>query len=76
VPFRKHSRTACAFCLAGLSLAATLVLSQGVPTDQNWTNYVRIGAYGLEKASAEKIVADATADKVFGIEIDNDIPGR
>jgi hypothetical protein len=62
--------------LAGLSLAATLVLSQGVPTDQNWTNYVRIGAYGLEKASAEKIVADATADKVFGIEVDNDIPGR
>jgi len=62
--------------LAGLSLAATLVLSQGVPTDQNWTNYVRIGAYGLEKVSAEKIVADATADKVFGIEVDNDIPGR
>lgn len=43
---------------------------------QNWTNYVRIGAYGLKSDNAEKIVADATASQVFGIEVDNDIPGR
>lgn len=47
-----------------------------MPADQNWTNYVRIGAYGLGKTSADDIVANATASKVFGIEVDNDIPGR
>jgi hypothetical protein len=56
--------------------AAYLAGSQGIPSDQNWTNYVRIGAYGLEKNSVDRIVADATASKVFGIEIDNDITGR
>jgi hypothetical protein len=78
VHFRKHSRQwpRCALAVGALSLAATLALSQSLPSDQNWTNYVRIGAYGLEKSSAEKIVADATASKVFGIEVDNDITGR
>lgn len=51
-------------------------MSQGVPADQNWTNYVRIGAYGLGKTAAADIVANATTSKVFGIEVDNDIPGR
>jgi hypothetical protein len=46
------------------------------PAEQNWTNYVRIGAYGLRSDNADKIVANATADQVFGIEVDNDIPGR
>jgi len=44
--------------------------------EQNWTNYVRIGAYGLARNSADKIVADAQETGVFGIEVDNDIPGR
>jgi hypothetical protein len=61
---------------ASLLLLAAVALSQSIPSDQNWTNYVRIGAYGLNRESAAKIVADATAGKVFGIEVDNDIPGR
>jgi hypothetical protein len=44
--------------------------------EQSWTNYVRIGAYGLKGDNADKIVADAQASGVFGIEVDNDIPGR
>jgi hypothetical protein len=44
--------------------------------EQNWTNYVRIGAYGLRENNAEKIVADAEESGVSGIEVDNDIPGR
>src|ERR1700735_4194876 len=44
--------------------------------EQNWTNYVRIGAYGLKENNAEKIVADAEGSGVSGIEVDNDIPGR
>ncbi len=74
-PRNPRAAIACVL-LALVCLAAALALSQAVPTDQNWTNYVRIGAYGLGKVSADKIVADATASKVFGIEVDNDIPGR
>src|SRR5580692_6244431 len=44
--------------------------------EQNWTNTVRIGAYGLRSDNAERIVRSAEEDGVFGIEVDNDIPGR
>src|SRR5579864_7149585 len=43
---------------------------------QDWTNFVRIGAYGLKGGDAQQIVRDAQASDVFGIEVDNDIPGR
>src|SRR5579863_356332 len=43
---------------------------------QNWTNYVRIGAYGLKGGDALKIVQRAQESDVSGIEVDNDIPGR
>jgi hypothetical protein len=43
---------------------------------QNWTHYVRIGAYGLRGGDGAKIVSSAEASDVFGIEVDNDIPGR
>jgi hypothetical protein len=75
---RIHSRTRLAGVvgLCVLTLAAALAVSRDFPSGQNWTHYVRIGAYGLDKNSAEKIVSNATASKVFGIEVDNDIPGR
>jgi hypothetical protein len=44
--------------------------------EQSWTNYARIGAYGLSENNAEAIVRGAEEDGVFGIEVDNDIPGR
>ena len=47
-----------------------------IRAEQNWTNYVRIGAYGLQADNAEAIVRDAQKNHVFGIEVDNDIPGR
>ena len=59
-----------------LALVAALAVSREFPAGQNWTHYVRIGAYGLQKNDADKIVSEATASKVFGIEVDNDIPGR
>ncbi len=43
---------------------------------QNWTHYVRIGAYGLQSDNAAAIVRNAQESHVFGIEVDNDIPGR
>jgi len=56
-------------CLLGFAAGSNSV-------EQNWTNYVRIAAYGLQAANADKIVHDAQDDHVFGIEVDNDIPGR
>ena len=43
---------------------------------QDWTHYVRIAAYGLGPTNADAIVRDATASGAYGIEVDNDIPGR
>jgi hypothetical protein len=72
----KNSRGICLLGAAGLLLLTALALSESFPSGQDWTNYVRIGAYGLGRERPDKIVADATASKVFGIEVDNDIPGR
>jgi hypothetical protein len=60
--------TLSALAIAGVSPVPT--------TDQDWTHYVRIGAYGLRSDNAEAIVRDAQRSHVFGIEVDNDIPGR
>ena len=43
---------------------------------QDWTNYVRIGAYGLKGGDGLEIARKAQESGVFGIEVDNDIPGR
>jgi hypothetical protein len=43
---------------------------------QDWTHYVRIAGNGLRVDNADQIVRGATDTNVFGIEVDNDIPGR
>ncbi|MGD0297262.1 MAG: hypothetical protein ABSE86_09095 [Bryobacteraceae bacterium] len=45
-------------------------------TNQDWTHFVRIAGNGLTSTNADQIVQRATASNVFGIEVDNDIPGR
>jgi hypothetical protein len=62
--------------LFALGLAAAPDSENQNWTNQSWTNYVRIGAYGLKGGDAEQIVRKAQASNVFGIEVDNDIPGR
>jgi hypothetical protein len=57
-------------------LGAALVIAEQYESGQNWTNYVRIAAWSLNKNDADHIVREATASHVFGIEVDNDIPGR
>jgi hypothetical protein len=64
-----------------LTLLAQNSSSSDVPAgpylpNQSWANYVRIGAYGLKGGDAEQIVRKAQESDVFGIEVDNDIPGR
>jgi hypothetical protein len=59
-----------------VSLGMMLACASSDAQAQNWTNFVRIGAYGLSSQNADNIVRDAQASHVFGIEVDNDIPGR
>jgi hypothetical protein len=59
-----------------LVLLAPVLRAAPDSAEQNWTNYVRIGAYGLQSNNADQVVRSAQADGVFGIEVDNDIPGR
>jgi hypothetical protein len=62
------------------SLSIILLLLAGVTEcvapQQDWTNRVRIAAYNLRSDNAEVIAGSAKASHVFGIEVDNDIPGR
>ena len=64
--------------LAVLILLFVAVALTAAPNSdkQNWTNYARIGAYGLKGGDAQQIVQRAQDSNVFGIEVDNDIPGR
>ena len=62
-------------------LTVAAILLAGSPlhaqkNDRQWLNKVRIGAYSLGPDNAEEIVRQATASGVYGIEVDNDIPGR
>jgi hypothetical protein len=63
-----------------LSFAILMLFACGLiaaPSEkQNWTHYVRIGAYGLKGGDAAEIVRRAWESGVSGIEVDNDIPGR
>ncbi len=43
---------------------------------QDWSHYVRIAGHGLNLNNVDQIVRSATDSNVFGIEVDNDIPGR
>jgi hypothetical protein len=73
---RKRSVAARIFTVFGL-LVFALGLVAAPPSDkQDWTNYARIGAYGLKGGDALQIVQRAQESNVSGIEVDNDIPGR
>jgi hypothetical protein len=50
--------------------------AQPASTGQNWTHYVRIGGHGLSLERVDSIIKDAQESNMFGIETDNDIPGR
>ena len=62
---------------SGVVLVSSLLSSSaGQEPKQNWTHTVRIAAYGLNRNHSDQIVRKATEDHVYGIEVDNDIPGR
>lgn len=58
-----------AFCLCVLPAHAA-------DPPQSWAHYVRIAGHGLRADNAAAIVKESESSNVFGIEVDNDIPGR
>ena len=65
----------CFAMLVVMVFALVLVAAPNSP-EQDWTHFVRIGAYGLKRDNALQIVRNAQETGVFGSEVDNDIPGR
>jgi hypothetical protein len=57
-------------------LILTLTLADDKTSIQNWTHYVRIAGHGLSLDRVDEIIRSATQTNVFGIETDNNIPGR
>jgi hypothetical protein len=62
--------------IATFYCAILCAVAQASSPEQSWLHFTRIGAYGLHSDNAAAIVKDAQASGVFGIEVDNDIPGR
>jgi hypothetical protein len=69
--FAALALSGCGFLLIGQSTTSSPNLAP-----QDWSNHVRIGAYGLKGGDALEIVRRAQESGVFGIEVDNDIEGR
>jgi hypothetical protein len=65
-------------CILQAQTAASEPSSQQVfdGPSRTWLRQVRIAAYPLTVSNAESIVRQAEASGVYGIEVDNDIPGR
>jgi hypothetical protein len=70
------SMAASTLIAASLFSAASAEAQELDKNPRAWTNDVRIGAYGLNRSGAAQIVSKATESGVYGIEVDNDIPGR
>jgi hypothetical protein len=51
-------------------------LTTTASNEQNWTHYVRTAGHGLAKSNIEQTISDAQETYLFGIEVDNDPPGR
>src|SRR5437868_15338687 len=69
-------KTKVAVTLILIFLVGLCLLAAPAQHEQDWSNYVRIGAYGLKGGEAGQIVQRAQESGVFGIEVDNDILGR
>lgn len=62
-------------------LTLTLILSgcqsqQRQTQTRDWTHYIHTTGNGLSIDNIDEIIAEAESTHVFGIEVDNDIPGR
>ncbi|HEY7306753.1 MAG TPA: hypothetical protein VH601_21695, partial [Bryobacteraceae bacterium] len=61
---------------AGAFACLCLLCTEAGSAPQSWPHYVRIAGHSLRADNAAAIVAESENSNVFGIEVDNDIPGR
>jgi hypothetical protein len=59
-----------------IGVALPLSAQTRSPIDQDWSHYVRIAGHGLSHQSIPAIIEESQRSHVFGIEVDNDVPGR
>ena len=69
-------RRAALAVLLTLTYSAALTAQQDDHSARAWMRRVRIAAYPLTPTDAQQIVQQAQTSGVYGIEVDNDIPGR
>jgi hypothetical protein len=62
--------------LVAVLLGLTWIAAGQDATPQNWTHTVRIAGHGLALDRVDAIVRGSAETNVFGIETDNDVPGR
>ena len=48
----------------------------GQEAPRDWTHYIRTAGHGLNKENIDATIQDAVETNLFGIQVDNDIPGR
>ena len=59
-----------------LFISFIIISFSSIFSQQNWTHFVRIAGHGLNKSNIYKTIDDAIETYLFGIEVDNDPPGR
>jgi len=64
------------FAMFSVMLFAVMLAAAPDSPEQDWTHFARIAAYNLQANNADQIIRNARDSNVFGIEVDNDIPGR
>ncbi len=64
------------FCTLSLQFVFSYAQSPKDIKPQDWANYVRTAGHGLNKDNIDATIRDAQETHLFGIEVDNDIPGR
>jgi hypothetical protein len=68
---------ASAACLSTMAAAQEIAPNTQAPSQgRSWLKHVRIAAYPLSSENADQIVQRANENNVYGIEVDNDIPGH
>jgi hypothetical protein len=55
---------------------ALLSLCSGTSRAQDWTHFVRTSGHPCEISRIPRVMDDARKTELFGIEVDNDVPGR
>ena len=67
----------CRFCsLLPITIFILSLISVNRAKAQDWSHFVRTAGHGLQMDNISATIKDASSTYLYGIEVDNDIPGR